>query len=191
MPLEDAADDEMAHREAGPELVIDVGHRLGRACPGLGVGAAGTLMLMDRQTQSCRCTPERVVALVVVGLDRVVGWHCRQHHAADRRTVGAQCISATAASTSFGRSWISPRRAVGCSFAEVDQPPIVGLEPGPSAFEVLPITRDAAEVGEDVVERRQRVREDDLAGHALVVECRASALAESQLRLSVVSNQGW
>ena len=135
VPIEDASDDEVAHREAGPELVIDVGHRLGRVLSGAGVGAAGTLVLMDRQLQLCRRAPQRVVALVVVGLDGVVGWDGRQHHSADRGMSGGPLHLRDGGVDVVGKELDQPSCAVRCLTAEVDEPPIVRLEPGPPAFE--------------------------------------------------------
>ena len=65
-----------------------------------------------------------------------------------------------------------PTAPVGQRLAELDQPTIVGTEPGPSSIELGPITRCAAQVGEHVEERRQRVRKDDLTTHALAIHRR-------------------
>ena len=46
-----AADDEVAHREAGPELVVDVGDRLRHVLPRARVGTARSLVLVHRQNR--------------------------------------------------------------------------------------------------------------------------------------------
>ena len=62
-----------------------------------------------------------------------------------------------------------PAPTCGCLATEVDEPSVVRLQAGPLAFEGGAVARHAAQVGEDVEERRQRVREDDLATHAIGV----------------------
>ena len=47
--LEDAADDQVAHGEAGPQLEVDEHHRHGRVGVGGPVGAARALVLVDRE----------------------------------------------------------------------------------------------------------------------------------------------
>src|SRR5947207_8389074 len=101
-----------------------------------GVGTARTLVLMDRQTTFDCSAPERVVTLVVEGLDRMIGRHCRQHHAANDVVLTGPPQLVDRRVDVVRKELDQPTASVGQRLAELDQPTIVGAEPGPSPIEL-------------------------------------------------------
>ena len=116
MAFEDAADDEVAQGEPGPQLVVDVADAAIDLFAGADVGTARTLVLMHREAVLDHGLPERVVAPVEVRLHRMIRRDGRQHHAADDVVLGGPAdLGDRRRPRRSACSWISPRRRSGSS----------------------------------------------------------------------------